>query len=212
MVDGLPQGVAQIRGYVQVIAAQQLLHRLQRCQAGIVILVVGKGDGEQGGQGVVVVGGLIIVHALHTLHLPDLSGQLLRLRRGDVGRHHLRRAVGDELLVHHGQCLLGLGVIRQVIRQVVLHLHPAAGDGGEKQADNGDQEDKAALVHDEGGQLFHKGHAACVALAHDVYISSFDFSDYSRYRPLLPGRGKQDPPGEPQLPDGRFFTGAPADR
>ena len=192
VVDGLPQGVAQIRGYIQIIVAQQLLHRLQRCQTGVVVLVVGEGDGEQGGQGVVVVGGLVVVHALHALHLPDLIGQLFRLGGGHVGHHQLRRAVGDELLVHHRQRLLGLGVVRQVIGQVVLHLHPVPGDGGEDQSDNGDEENETALVHDEGGQLLHKGRAVCIALAHGVRISSFLFITDM---PLLPA-GESGPAGK----------------
>ena len=172
MLNGLLLGIAQIRGDVEVIAAEGCLHRIQRRQAGVVILVVGEGDGEQSGHVVVVVGGLVVGQALDTLDVPELVSQLLSLGRCDVGHHYLRRAVGDELLVHDGQRLLGLRVVRQVEGQVILHLDPVTGKGGENEADDGDEKDQIPLIHDERGQLFHERGAVCVGLAHDLCIPS----------------------------------------
>ena len=172
VLNGLLLGIAQIRGDVEVIAAEGCLHRIQRRQAGVVILVVGEGDGEQSGHVVVVVGGLVVGQALDTLDVPELVSQLLSLGRCDVGHHYLRRAVGDELLVHDGQRLLGLRVVRQVEGQVILHLDPVTGKGGENEADDGDEKDQIPLIHDERGQLFHERGAVCVGLAHDLCIPS----------------------------------------
>jgi RNA polymerase sporulation-specific sigma factor len=52
---------------------------------------------------------------------------------GDVGHHDVGRAVGDEVVIHHGQALAGLGGVGQVGRDVVLDLDPARGDGTENQ-------------------------------------------------------------------------------
>ena len=49
---------------------------------------------------------------------------------GDVGHHDVGRAVGDEVVIHHGQALAGVG---QVGRDVVLDLDPARRDGTENQ-------------------------------------------------------------------------------
>ena len=52
---------------------------------------------------------------------------------GDVGHHDVGGAVGDEVVVHHGQALACLGRVGQVGRDVILDLDPAGGDGAENQ-------------------------------------------------------------------------------
>ena len=156
MVDRFLLRVAEVGVDIQIIVGEIFLHSVERVKAGVVIFAVGKGDGIECGEVVVVRGGLVVVHALHALDLLDLRLQRSGLLGRDVGHHDLGRAVGGELLVHDGERLLCLRATRQIIRQVAFHLDPVAGKDGENEQNNGEQKNEIPLVDDHGRQLFHK--------------------------------------------------------
>ena len=156
MVDRFLLRVAEVGVDIQIIVGEIFLHSVERVKAGVVIFAVGTGDGIECGEVVVVRGGLVVVHALHTLDLLDLRLQRSGLLGCDVGHHDLGRAIGRELLVHDGERLLRLGIRRQVVRQVALDLDPVAGKGGEYEQNDREQKDEISLVDDHGRQLFHK--------------------------------------------------------
>ena len=98
---------------------------------------------------------VVEVDALHPVDLPERVKKPLRLPVGEVCGHELCRAVGDELLFHHVQALLGGGTRGQVGGQIVFHRDPAAGEDGEGDGDAHQQEDQIALIHDERGYARH---------------------------------------------------------
>ena len=73
MVDGLLLRVAKVRVDIQIVVGQVFLHGFERVETGLVILTVGKGDGIEGGEVIIMCGGLVVVHALHALDLLDLG-------------------------------------------------------------------------------------------------------------------------------------------
>ena len=166
MVDGLLLGVAKVGFYVKIVGRQQLFHGAERVKAGVVVFAVSEGDGEERGKVVVVGGRFVVVNTLHALNGFDLRLERGSLIRRDVCHHDLRCAVGDELLVHNVESLLGLGIVRQIKGKVAFHLDPAAGEEGKNQQDDRKQEDEVALVYDEGGDLFHKGTAVLFGVTH----------------------------------------------
>ena len=151
------QGVAEVRGEAEGIVRKGLPHGVQGGEAGVVGFVRVKGHGEEGRGAGVVVRGLVEIHALDALDVRQGIPQGLRLGVGDVRHHDLGGAVGGELRFHQVQGQLGLGVFRQAVGEVILHLHPAPGEDGEDQADDRQQEEKVPLIHDEGGKLHHEG-------------------------------------------------------
>ena len=159
MVDGLLLRVAKVGFDVQVIAGELGLYGLERIEAGVVVLAVGEGDGVERGKIVVMRARLIVVDALHALDRFDLRRERGGLLGRDVRDHHLGCAEGGELLVHDVESLLCFGIVRQVGRQVVFDLDPAAGENGEDQQDDRQQKDEVPLVDNECGDLFHKGGA-----------------------------------------------------
>ena len=159
MVDGLLLRVAKVRVDIQIVVGQVFLHGFERVETGLVILTVGKGDGIEGGEVIIMCGGLVVVHALHALDLLDLGLERGGLLWCDVGHHDLGRAIGRELLVHDVERLLRLGIRRQVVRQVALDLDPVAGKGGEYEQNDREQKDEISLVDNDRRQLFHKAGA-----------------------------------------------------
>ena len=164
--DGFLQGVAQVGGDIQIIAGEGILHRVQRRHAGVVILIVVKGDGVQRRRIAVMVGGLVEIHTLNALHIGNGVPQRFRRVIGNVVHHDICRSVGGELLFHYVQGLLRLGIIRQKGRQVVFHLHPVAGEHGKYQGDQRNQEKQIALIHDKRRQIFHECMLMCGLLFH----------------------------------------------
>ena len=84
-------------------------------------------------------------------HLDAADGLDRVVQRGGL----VQRDVCD----HDLQRLLRLGILRQVVGEVALDLDPVAREGREDQQDDGDEEDEAAFVNDEGRHLLHKGSA-----------------------------------------------------
>ena len=122
---------------------------------------------------------LVVADHLHALDVRDLVAQRRSLRGRDVRDHHLRRAVGDKLVIHDGKRFLGLGVLGQVGREVALDLDPVAGKRREDQQDDDDQENKIPFVNNESGQLHQKRRsgARCFLrrVTHRYTRSSFPF-------------------------------------
>ena len=113
-----------------------------------------------------MLGGVVKGYALHTCDLLELLKQPLRLFIGDIGYHQICGAVGDKLLFHHLQTLLGLGIRGQVGGQIVFHFDPVAGDEGESHGNADQQKDQVALIHYERGKLYHKAAAVLVFIIH----------------------------------------------
>ena len=141
--------------HIQVVAGKQVLHLMQRVDADVVHLFPVKGHGVQGRCILVVVGGVVKLHRIHTVHRLDLVHQRLGLGVSDVRDHHPGRAEGGKVVVHHRQALAGLSVLTQVGGDVILHIHPAHGHNGEDQRKHIQQKNQVPLVHNERGQLFH---------------------------------------------------------
>ena len=80
-----------------------------------------------------MLGGIVKLHAGDTLNvfhlLLDFKGGVI----GDVGNHNVGRAVGDKVVIHHGQALPGFRCVGQVGCNIVLNLDPAGGNGAENQ-------------------------------------------------------------------------------
>ena len=165
-VDQLGAHVAEGGGDVCIVGSERGAHRVQGCEAGVVRLRIVEGHGVEGGGLAVVLGGVVEGDALHALDLLEILKQRFGLRVGDVGHHQVRRAVGDELLLHHLQALLGLGARRQVGGQVVLYFHPAAGEEGEDHEDPHQQEHQISLIDNERGKLHHKAAAVLLFVVH----------------------------------------------
>ena len=146
---------AHLRVHIGIVSRQRVAHLLHGLLADVIVLGAVKGHLKQGrGAGVVIL--LILeLYAVHAVHIFDLVGQVQRHIIGDVVHHHLRRAVGDKVVVHHGQALPGLGVIGQIGGDVVFHLHPALGHYAKHNGENVQQEKQVSLIHDQRGQLFH---------------------------------------------------------
>ena len=118
------------RGVVAFQLGANLVHR--GLSARVVDLAV-KADREQRGGILVVVGGLVELDGVHAVDILELFFQLDGLVVGDVGHHDAGRAVGGEIVIHHGQALARLGRIRQIGGDIVLYLDPARGNGAENQ-------------------------------------------------------------------------------
>ena len=118
---------AGIAGDVHVVPGQGLLHLFQGVQADLVISLSVVSDGKQGGAVPVVVLTVVEFHGLHALQGLQLVRQFLCAGTGDVVHHDPVCAEGHKLLVHGGQALPGLRLLRQIVGQVVVHFHPAAG-------------------------------------------------------------------------------------
>ena len=159
MVDRLFLRVAEVGGDVDVIGRKRLLHSVEAREAGVVVLGIVEGDGIEGGEVFIMILCLVIVDHLDAADGLDRVVQRGGLVQRDIRDHDLRRAVGDELFVHDVQRLLRLGILRQVVGEVALDLDPVAREGREDQQDDGDEEDEAAFINDEGRHLLHKGSA-----------------------------------------------------
>ena len=92
-----------------------------------------KADGEQRRRIRVMLVGVVKFNGGDTLDVLKPGLDVQRSIVGDVGHHDVGCAVGDEVVIHHGQALAGLGGVGQVGRDVVLDLDPARGDGTENQ-------------------------------------------------------------------------------
>ena len=92
---------------------------------------------------------IVKIDRLHALDLLEIVQHARGILVGDVRNHDLRRAVGGKLALHDVQRLLRLRLLRQIERQIILHLDPVAGEHGENDKDDGDQEKQIAFVHDE---------------------------------------------------------------
>ena len=177
--DDLRQLVAQRSAEVGVVGRVAVENNVQRIEAAVVLLRVAERDVIEGGDVVVVVGGVVEVHALHAVRRRDLVRDLLRPRVGDVRHHQLCRAEGGELLAHDVEALAGLRGLRQIGSEVVLHLHPVAGDDGEHQRNAHQQEHKVPLVDNKGGELRHKARLCFFSLCAHGILPLAKFTNYS---------------------------------
>ena len=107
-----------------------------------------------------MVGRIIEADRLHAADFLEIVQHAFRVGIGDICHHDLCRAVGDKLPFHDVQRFLCLGVLRQIERQIILHLDPAAGEHGENDQNDGNQEKQIAFVHDKRRELDHKALAA----------------------------------------------------
>ena len=156
----LPQGgggvPAHLGGQGYVVALQQVLHPVEGRHCLLIPGLPLKGDGEEGGGVLVVVGGVVKGHLRHPLHPLQPFGQGGGGVVGHVGHHHVGGAQGDKLLLHQGQAPPGLGFRRQIGGDVVVDLHlidgsPAKDEGGDK-----DQKEGLPFIHNKAGQFGHR--------------------------------------------------------
>ena len=124
---------AHLRVNVGVVICQRVADVLHGGLGAVVVLLGVKADRvKRRCIGVVIFGGI----KFHGIHAVDVLNDLLQVQRGvvaDVGHHDARRAVGDEVVVHHGQTLAGFGGVGQVGGDVIFHLDPAGGYRAENQ-------------------------------------------------------------------------------
>ena len=73
----------------------------------------------------IVVRRLVKIHGLNALQPGDGVLQTGRLAVRDVRHHYLGRAIGGELVLHNAEGLFRLGIIRQILGQIVLYVDPA---------------------------------------------------------------------------------------
>ena len=174
-LDDLRQLVAEAGVQIGVIGAVARQHRVQRVQAGRVLLRIGEGDVIEGGDIVIVVRALVKAHALHALHAAQLLGDLVGAGVGHAGDHQLGRAEGGKLLRHAVQALPRLRLGGQIGRQVVFHLDPVAGHGGKNQPQRDQQKDQIALVYNKGCELYHEACTVLLFIRIDAIIPHTDF-------------------------------------
>ena len=174
LLDELRAGVAERGGDIGVVGLEGLFHRVESREARLVCLGVVKGHRKQGRGLVVVLCRVVKGDALHAVDPFELFKKGLRLLVGEVCRHELGRAVGDELLLHHVQALLRRGARGQIGRQIILYLDPIAGEEGKDHEDADEQEDEVSFVHNECGQLHHEAAVFFVRFIHDSDVLLYD--------------------------------------
>ena len=74
---------------------------------------------------------------------------------GDVVHHDAAGAEGDKLVVHNGESLAGLGGVRQVAGEIVVHRHPAPRKHTEDGKADVNQVKCLALIHNKSSDPFY---------------------------------------------------------
>ena len=142
---------------VGVVPRQRFPDSVQGLQADVVGGCAVKGDGIQGRRLLVMVGGIVKLHAVYAVHILNGAGQVGGRIVGHVGHHDPGGAEGGEIVVHHGQPLAGLCGVRQVLRDVVADADPVPGEQAEQQRTRVQEKDQLPLIHDHRGQPHKKG-------------------------------------------------------
>ena len=172
-VQRLRLGVAHVGGDGGVIGLQQLLYRRQAVLGCLVVRLPPEGHGDQGVRPLHIVlhglvggggqGGLVLpfvrvpeVHRGHPLRVLQPVGQLPGRVIGHVGDDDPGGGIGLHLIFHQGQAPAGLCALRQVLRQVVAHPHPALGEYAGDDGNDIEEKDQIPFVHDKRSQLVKK--------------------------------------------------------
>ena len=69
---------------------------------------------------------VVKLHGLDPIGILDSPAKLLCLLIGDILHHDIGGAEGGKFLLHQLQTLTGLGVLREIIGQTVVYLHPVS--------------------------------------------------------------------------------------
>ena len=174
---------AYLRVDGDVPVSQQRLHLLQSLLAAFRGCHIRKGQVEERGIVLIVGSALVKLDQDHILYLGKLPGQGFGILEADVLHHDLGGAVGDELLLHDGQALLGFGVLRQIGGDILFHLDPSQGEHREHEHRREKQQDPSPSVHHEARKPCHK---ALVFLVH---------GKVSPFRKRITGCAGSAPPG-----------------
>ena len=127
-------------------------------------------------------------HGFYALGVLYPPAELLGLFKGDVLHHDLGGAEGGKFLLHQLQTLAGLGILREIIGQAVVHLHPVSRKGAENRCGQKGKKQYVSFIHNEGGNAlhqahlflyFHKHHLSIISLSYikilKIYLDNLDF-------------------------------------
>ena len=126
VIDDGFQGIAHGAADIEIVIRELFLHLFQGVDAHLVVLLPVEGDGKQGGGRGIVAAAVVKFHGFYALGILYSPAELLGLFKGDILHHDLCGAEGGKFPLHQLQPLAGLGILREIVGQAVVHLDPVS--------------------------------------------------------------------------------------